>query len=127
MYFSSILQANSTVEGEIIPKKIRKGKTKETKSKLDKDQNNNNVEWEKNGKNDKLEKKMKEKVEEDEESKITEETERWKKHNNNSKANSSEEIKKLDYVHVRARRGQATDSHSLAERVSKTIISFHYV
>ena len=24
-----------------------------------------------------------------------------------------------DYIHVRARRGQATDSHSLAERVSK--------
>lgn len=24
---------------------------------------------------------------------------------------------KLDYIHVRARRGQATDSHSLAERV----------
>lgn len=23
-----------------------------------------------------------------------------------------------DYIHVRARRGQATDSHSLAERVS---------
>ncbi|KAA0045545.1 transcription factor bHLH78 [Cucumis melo var. makuwa] len=121
--YSSRVKANSTVEGEIIPKKIRKGKTKETKSKLDKDQNNNNVEWEKNGKNDKLEKKMKEKVEEDEESKITEETERWKKHNNNSKANSSEEIKKLDYVHVRARRGQATDSHSLAERARREKIS----
>lgn len=26
--------------------------------------------------------------------------------------------KKPDYIHVRARRGQATDSHSLAERVS---------
>ena len=25
---------------------------------------------------------------------------------------------KQDYIHVRARRGQATDSHSLAERVS---------
>lgn len=25
---------------------------------------------------------------------------------------------KLPYVHVRARRGQATDSHSLAERVN---------
>lgn len=30
------------------------------------------------------------------------------------------EVKKLDYIHVRARRGQATDSHSLAERVSVT-------
>lgn len=26
--------------------------------------------------------------------------------------------RKVDYIHVRARRGQATDSHSLAERVS---------
>uniref|UniRef100_A0A0A0LIZ7 Uncharacterized protein n=1 Tax=Cucumis sativus TaxID=3659 RepID=A0A0A0LIZ7_CUCSA len=102
-----------TVEGEI-PKKMRKGKNKETKSKIDKE-NNNNVEWDENGsKDDRLEKKMKEKVEEeDEESKVTEETERWKKHNNSK---GSEEIKKMDYVHVRARRGKATDSHSLAER-----------
>ena len=28
---------------------------------------------------------------------------------------------KQDYIHVRARRGQATDSHSLAERVSHFI------
>lgn len=28
-------------------------------------------------------------------------------------------IPKPDYIHVRARRGQATDSHSLAERVSE--------
>ena len=28
-----------------------------------------------------------------------------------------------DYIHVRARRGQATDSHSLAERVSEQICS----
>jgi hypothetical protein len=30
---------------------------------------------------------------------------------------------KQDYVHVRARRGQATDSHSLAERVRREKIS----
>jgi len=29
------------------------------------------------------------------------------------------ENQKLDYIHVRARRGQATDRHSLAERVIK--------
>ena len=29
----------------------------------------------------------------------------------------SEQPNKQDYIHVRARRGQATDSHSLAERV----------
>lgn len=33
------------------------------------------------------------------------------------------EAPKLDYVHVRARRGQATDSHSLAERVRREKIS----
>ncbi|CAH9100559.1 unnamed protein product [Cuscuta europaea] len=36
--------------------------------------------------------------------------------------NGSEE-KKGDYIHVRARRGQATDSHSLAERVRREKIS----
>ncbi|CAA0833860.1 Transcription factor BEE 2 [Striga hermonthica] len=33
------------------------------------------------------------------------------------------EVKKPDYVHVRARRGQATDSHSLAERARREKIS----
>lgn len=33
------------------------------------------------------------------------------------KPSSSEQAPKQDYIHVRARRGQATDSHSLAERV----------
>lgn len=37
----------------------------------------------------------------------------------NSSSKASEEVQKADYIHVRARRGQATDSHSLAERVSK--------
>ncbi|KAL4555638.1 hypothetical protein LXL04_038262 [Taraxacum kok-saghyz] len=47
----------------------------------------------------------------------------------NSRANSSKEnsklieAKKQDYIHVRARRGQATDSHSLAERVRREKIS----
>jgi hypothetical protein len=30
-----------------------------------------------------------------------------------------------DYIHVRARRGQATDSHSLAERVHFSCIIYH--
>ncbi|KAJ6802976.1 transcription factor bHLH63-like [Iris pallida] len=34
-----------------------------------------------------------------------------------------ESKKQLDYIHVRARRGQATDSHSLAERVRRERIS----
>ncbi|CAN8257703.1 unnamed protein product [Cochlearia groenlandica] len=33
------------------------------------------------------------------------------------------EIQKLDYIHVRARRGQATDRHSLAERARRDKIS----
>ena len=35
------------------------------------------------------------------------------------KAAAADLSNKTDYIHVRARRGQATDSHSLAERVSK--------
>ncbi|CAN1173189.1 Transcription factor bHLH63 [Linum perenne] len=51
---------------------------------------------------------------------------------NNKKENSGESSKenskvtddqKKDYIHVRARRGQATDSHSLAERVRREKIS----
>ncbi|KAL5788696.1 hypothetical protein ACOSP7_005645 [Xanthoceras sorbifolium] len=53
------------------------------------------------------------------------------KNNNNretsadtSKDNSKvSEVQKPDYIHVRARRGQATDSHSLAERVRREKIS----
>ncbi|KAK4772365.1 hypothetical protein SAY86_014140 [Trapa natans] len=33
------------------------------------------------------------------------------------------DVQKTDYIHVRARRGQATDSHSLAERVRREKIS----
>nr|AKN09644.1 basic helix-loop-helix transcription factor [Salvia miltiorrhiza] len=49
--------------------------------------------------------------------------------NKNSKGMSSANAKKVadapktDYIHVRARRGQATDSHSLAERVRREKIS----
>ncbi|KAK9038845.1 hypothetical protein V6N11_023690 [Hibiscus sabdariffa] len=43
---------------------------------------------------------------------------------NSSKENSkASEVQKLDYIHVRARRGQATDSHSLAERARREKIS----
>lgn len=34
---------------------------------------------------------------------------------------STEQVK--DYIHVRARRGQATDSHSLAERVTSAFLN----
>ncbi|XP_055804197.1 transcription factor HBI1 [Solanum dulcamara] len=43
---------------------------------------------------------------------------------NDSKENSkTSEVQKPDYIHVRARRGQATDSHSLAERARREKIS----
>ena len=41
-----------------------------------------------------------------------------------NKSNSKPPEPPKDYIHVRARRGQATDSHSLAERVRKESLSF---
>lgn len=35
-----------------------------------------------------------------------------------SNTETSSDIQKQDYIHVRARRGEATDRHSLAERVT---------
>lgn len=43
-----------------------------------------------------------------------------------SKSNVGE-AKKQDFIHVRARRGQATDSHSLAERVRYLFTPFRFV
>ncbi|KAJ4910959.1 LIS1 homology motif protein [Raphanus sativus] len=42
------------------------------------------------------------------------------------KNKSSEENEKLPYVHVRARHGQATDSHSLAERLHRRMFGGEY-
>ncbi|KAK6916585.1 Myc-type, basic helix-loop-helix (bHLH) domain [Dillenia turbinata] len=83
-------------------------------------------------------KKIKECAEEGE-SKITEQnnnSQKNKSSNNNNYNNNKEvsgdtskdnskvsEVQKPDYIHVRARRGQATDSHSLAERVRREKIS----
>ncbi|XP_074586600.1 basic helix-loop-helix protein 79-like isoform X2 [Curcuma longa] len=41
----------------------------------------------------------------------------------NSRKEASGDSSKTDYIHVRVRRGQATDSHSLAERVRRERIS----
>jgi 23S rRNA pseudoU1915 N3-methylase RlmH len=53
-----------------------------------------------------------------------------KKHKNdqsketvNKESSQSEEAPKENYIHMRARRGQATNSHSLAERVRREKIS----
>ncbi|KAD2806119.1 hypothetical protein E3N88_39496 [Mikania micrantha] len=45
------------------------------------------------------------------------------KRKKNTQKGSSEEEAAVGYIHVRARRGQATDSHSLAERVRREKIS----
>ncbi|KAI6677741.1 hypothetical protein NL676_038537 [Syzygium grande] len=86
-------------------------------------------------KNSKLEDDLKDKKfkgsTEEGESKITEQTNDKSSNNNNretsastSKENSRvSEVQKPDYIHVRARRGQATDSHSLAERARREKIS----
>ncbi|XP_023641892.1 transcription factor HBI1 isoform X2 [Capsella rubella] len=59
----------------------------------------------------------------------TESSMKGKPNMRNTEASSKEtlkevsEIPKLDYIHVRARRGQATDRHSLAERARREKIS----
>ena len=69
-------------------------------------------------------KKMKGSVLEEGESKATEQN----SNKENSKGNSKlSDVQKTDYIHVRARRGQATDSHSLAERVSSFITPQYYI
>ena len=79
---------------------------------------------------EKKDKRIKVRAEEDGESKITEQTSARSNTMTNNKNNretsadnfkeksKASEVPKPDYIHVRARRGQATDSHSLAERVS---------
>lgn len=73
---------------------------------------------------------MKGSAEEGDSSKITEQNNNNNRSNSNTNNNNknnketsadtskASEVQKPDYIHVRARRGQATDSHSLAERVS---------
>ncbi|XP_021896583.1 transcription factor bHLH63-like isoform X1 [Carica papaya] len=69
------------------------------------------------------EKKMKACAEEGD-SKVTEQSNKKEKCGDTCKENSKAcEGQKPDYIHVRARRGQATDSHSLAERVRREKIS----
>ena len=76
-------------------------------------------------------------VQKTEESKITEQssTKNTTAVNNNRESSSdtlkenskASEVQKPDYIHVRARRGQATDSHSLAERVRNNLWYFLYL
>ncbi|KAM5548854.1 transcription factor bHLH63 [Rosa sericea] len=92
------------------------------KRKADKAQNNKAV-----AEDDSSDKRMKGCAEEGD-SKITEQNS-TKNYDRESSADTSKEnskaseVQKPDYIHVRARRGQATDSHSLAERVRREKIS----
>ncbi|XP_043709238.1 transcription factor bHLH63-like isoform X2 [Telopea speciosissima] len=64
------------------------------------------------------------KGDEEVESKNTEQNNNGETSGDTSKENSKvPDVQKPDYIHVRARRGQATDSHSLAERVRRERIS----
>jgi hypothetical protein len=54
--------------------------------------------------------------------------------NNSSEEHQQQNVKpssqphpKQDYIHVRARRGQATDSHSLAERVINNKLTNYFI
>ncbi|KAI3688394.1 hypothetical protein L1987_82106 [Smallanthus sonchifolius] len=55
--------------------------------------------------------------------KVVAEVEKGKSDAKRSKSNEKSTEPPKDYIHVRARRGQATDSHSLAERVRREKIS----
>ncbi|PHT54673.1 Transcription factor HBI1 [Capsicum baccatum] len=56
-------------------------------------------------------------------SEITEKSQRGVTGNDSKENSKTSEVQKPDYIHVRARRGQATDSHSLAERARREKIS----
>ncbi|MED6169474.1 hypothetical protein PIB30_021775 [Stylosanthes scabra] len=74
--------------------------------------------------NIKKDKKVKVSGGEEESSKMSEQTNKEEVASaENSKGSSEAQNHKPDYIHVRARRGQATDSHSLAERVRREKIS----
>lgn len=102
------------------------GRESFTKRKADKTQNQKVVSEEEDTK----EKRIKGCAEEGD-SKITQQNSNKNNATNNDNNNSGEtsekskisEVQKPDYIHVRARRGQATDSHSLAERVRREKIS----
>ncbi|KAJ8550095.1 hypothetical protein K7X08_033802 [Anisodus acutangulus] len=57
------------------------------------------------------------------ESEISEKSQRGITGNDSKENCKTSEVQKPDYIHVRARRGQATDSHSLAERARREKIS----
>ncbi|KAL2932686.1 Transcription factor bHLH62 [Bienertia sinuspersici] len=98
---------------------VHKGKSKESQSQSPLFSNTNQV-----GQNEEDSSAKRSKSEEDGNTKTEENRgigEESKKQSNNANLKPPEPPK--DYIHVRARRGQATDSHSLAERVRREKIS----
>ncbi|XP_023007448.1 transcription factor bHLH63-like isoform X1 [Cucurbita maxima] len=96
-------EANSVAVGDI-PKKRKTNKNKELKSKLGNAESDKRIKPNNN--------------EEEEETEKTEQTEQTEE-----TETSKQSSRASDYVPVRARRGQATDSHSLAERARREKIS----
>ncbi|XP_013625069.1 PREDICTED: transcription factor BEE 2 isoform X2 [Brassica oleracea var. oleracea] len=70
------------------------------------------------GKTEKIENKKKKKIKTEDETESS-----MKGKSNMSNSETSSEIQKRDYIHVRARRGEATDRHSLAERARREKLS----
>ncbi|KAK4258639.1 hypothetical protein QN277_005069 [Acacia crassicarpa] len=119
---TSMAAAEETRNGDSVSEKEKmssaSGKQSLKKRKFDKLHSSKVV-----AESEKKEKKMKGNGEEGE-SKITEQNICKETCGATSKGNSKvSEVQKTDYIHVRARRGQATDSHSLAERVRREKIS----
>ncbi|XWS22299.1 hypothetical protein CRYUN_Cryun29cG0022100 [Craigia yunnanensis] len=102
-------------------KSIPRGKAKETPSPAAADAKvaaQNNESTVKRSKQDEAAENAKEKTEQNGNAKATNDG-----NQKPSKENSKPSEPRTDYIHVRARRGQATDSHSLAERVRREKIS----
>ncbi|GFZ14446.1 basic helix-loop-helix (bHLH) DNA-binding superfamily protein [Actinidia rufa] len=122
---AEVTAADTKQRESIFPEKVSSAVGRESfkKRKADKNQNLKALAEEES-----KEKRIKERNQEGE-SRITEQN----SSNNNIKRETSadtskdnskvSEVQKPDYIHVRARRGQATDSHSLAERVRREKIS----
>lgn len=121
---AEVAGADTKQREEILPEKMSSPVGKESFKKRKTDKTHNQKVTEDEGIK---EKKIKGGAEEGDSKITTEQNKNCNKRetsNDTSKDNSKiSEVQKSDYIHVRARRGQATDSHSLAERVRREKIS----
>uniref|UniRef100_A0A7N0T058 BHLH domain-containing protein n=1 Tax=Kalanchoe fedtschenkoi TaxID=63787 RepID=A0A7N0T058_KALFE len=109
----SILSGRTSLGGA---KKRKAEKATSLKAVTDKDTNEKKIqEWAEDGES---------KITQQNRSTISKNKKKGEASADTSKDNSKvSEVPRTDYIHVRARRGQATDSHSLAERVRREKIS----